>query len=58
MILFTAFEAHFSKIMGKIYGNRNFQCSTRGKRSLQPFSSKILTGRGHICCLQNEGFLP
>ena len=37
MFLFAAFQAHFSKIILKIYGNRNFQWGTRGKRSLLPF---------------------
>ena len=37
MFLFAAFQAHLSKIMLKIYGNRNFQWSTREKRSLLPF---------------------
>ena len=37
MFLFAAFQAHLSKIMLKIYGNRNIQWSTRGKRSLLPF---------------------
>ena len=37
MFLFAAFQAHVSKIMLNIYGNRNFQWSNRGKRSLLPF---------------------
>ena len=37
MFLSTAFQAHFSKIKLKNYGNRNFQWSTPGKRSLLPF---------------------
>ena len=37
MFIFAVFQAHLSKIMLKIYGNRNFQWSNRGKRSLLPF---------------------
>ena len=37
MLLFAAFQAHLGKIMLKIYGNKNSQWSTRGKRSLLPF---------------------
>ena len=43
VFLFAAFQAQFSKIMLKMYGNRNFQWSTLGKRSLLPFSSKMFT---------------
>ena len=43
MFLFAAFQAQLSKIMLKMYGNRNFQWSARGKRSLLPFSRKICT---------------
>ena len=37
MFLFSAFQAHLSKIMLKIYGNGNFQWSIQGKRLLLPF---------------------
>ena len=37
MFLFAAIQAHLSKIMLKINGNRNFQWSNRGKSSLLPF---------------------
>ena len=37
MFLFAAIQAHLSKIKLKIYGNRNIQWSTRGRRSLLPF---------------------
>ena len=37
MFLFAAFQAHLSKTVLKIYRNRNFQWSNRGKRSLLPF---------------------
>ena len=40
IFLFAAFQAHLSKIMLKNYGNRNFQWSNRGKRSLLPFHLK------------------
>ena len=36
MFLFAAFQAHLSEIMLKIYRNRNFEWSNRGKRSLLP----------------------
>ena len=42
MFLFAAFQVHLSAIMLKIYGNRNFQWSTRGKRSLLPFLGRLL----------------
>ena len=31
---------------------------SRGKRSLQLFSSKIFARRERICCSRNEGFVP
>ena len=37
MFLFAAFQAHLSKSMLKIYGNRNFQWSNGRKRLLLPF---------------------
>ena len=43
MFLFVAFQAHLIKIKLRIYGNSNFYWSTRGKRSLLPFSRKVFT---------------
>ena len=51
MFLFAAFQAHLSEIMLKIYGNRNFQWSTRGKRSLLPFLGRYsLEGDIFVVC--------
>ena len=51
MFLFAAFQVHLSEIMLKIYGNRNFQWSTRGKRSLLPFLGKYsLEGDIFVVC--------
>ena len=44
MFLFAEFQAHLSEIVLKIYGNRNFQWSTRGKRSLLPFLGRYSLG--------------
>ena len=51
MFLFAAFQAHLSEIMLKIYGNRNFQWSNRGKRSLLPFLGRYsLEGDIFVVC--------
>ena len=51
MFLFAAFQAHLSEIMLKIYGNRNFQWSTRGKRWLLPFLGRYsLEGDIFVVC--------
>ena len=58
MFFFAAFQAHLRKIMLKVYGNRNFQWSTRGKRSLRPFLGRYSPEGDIFCCLRNGGFLP
>ena len=56
MFLFAAFQADLSKIMLKTYGNRNFQWSTRGKRSLLPFLGRYSRGPFGVC--ETKVFCP
>ena len=57
MFLFAAFQAHFSKIMLKIYGKRNFNGVLEGKDPSAFFKEDIQL-KGYICYLRNEDFLP
>ena len=58
MFLFAAFQAHLSEIMLKINGNRNFQWSNRGKRSLLPFLGRYsLEGDIFVVC-ETKVFCP
>ena len=58
MFLFAAFQGHFSKIMLKIYGNRNFQWSKRGKGSLLPFLGRHSPERDIFVVCETMVFCP
>ena len=58
MFLFAAFQAHLSKIMLKIYGNRHFQWSTRGKRSLLPFLGRYSPEGDILVVCETKVFCP
>ena len=58
MFLFAAFQAHLSKIMLKIYGNRNFQWSNRGKRSLLPFLGRYSPEGDIFVVCETKVFCP
>ena len=58
MFLFAAFQAHLNKIMLKIYGNRNFQWSNRGKTSLQPFLGRYSPEGDIFVVCETKVFCP
>ena len=58
MFLFSAFQATLSKIMLKIYGNRNLQWSTRGKRSLLPFLGRYSPEEDIFVVCVTKDFCP
>ena len=58
MFLFAAFQAHLSKIMLKVYGNRNFQWSNRGKRSLRPFLGRYSPEGDIFVICETKVFCP
>ena len=55
---FATFQAHFSKLMLKIYGNRNLQWSTRGKRSLLPFLGRYSLEEDIFVVCETKVFCP
>ena len=58
MFLFAAIQAHLSKIMLKIYGNRKFLWSTRGKRSLLPFLGRYSPEGDIFAVCERKVFCP
>ena len=58
MFLFAAFQAHFSKIMLKTYGNRSIKLSTRGKRSLLPFLGRYSPDGDIFVVCETKVFCP
>ena len=58
MFLSAAFQAHLSKIMVKNYGNRNFQWSIRGKRSLLPFLGRYSPDGDIFVVCETKVFCP
>ena len=58
MFLFAAFQAHLSKIMLNIYGNRNFQRINRGKRSLLPFLGRYSPEGDIFVVCEKKVFCP
>ena len=58
MLLFAAFQAHLSKLMLKIYGNRNFQWSTRGKDRYCLFLVKYSPEGGIFVVCDTKDFCP
>ena len=58
MFLFAAFQAHLSKIMLKIYGNRNFQWNTLGKRSLLPLMGRYSPEGDIFVVCETKVFCP
>ena len=58
MFLFAAFQAHLSKPMITIYGNRNFQWSNQGKRLLLPFLGRYSPEGGIFVVCETKVFWP
>ena len=58
MFVFAAFQAPLSKIVLKIYGNRNCQWSARGKRSLLPFLGRYLPEGDTFVVCETKAFCP